>query len=68
MPRIMTICPTTGQPAPTNLTMDASTFRIIRLEGQAFDCPFCKQRHVWQQHEAWVDGTTRPTLDQPQTS
>jgi hypothetical protein len=60
MPRIMTTCPTTGLPAPTNLTMDASTFRIIRLEGQAFECRLCKQRHVWRQDDAWVDGVEAP--------
>ncbi|HEY8571084.1 hypothetical protein [Phenylobacterium sp.] len=55
MPRILTTCPASGQTVATNLSMDASTFRIVRLEGQSYTCPACQVRHPWSQDEAWLE-------------
>ena len=55
MPRVLTRCPNTGQVVPTRLSMDAGTFKLIRLSGQRYDCPDCKAEHTWEHEDAWVD-------------
>jgi organic radical activating enzyme len=41
---------------PTRLSMDAGTFKLIRLSGQRYHCPFCKTEHTWEHEDAWVEG------------
>ncbi|WP_374469251.1 hypothetical protein [Phenylobacterium sp.] len=59
MPRVLTRCPQTGQVVPTRLSMDASTFKLIRLSGQRYDCPVCKTAHSWEHEDAWVETDVR---------
>ncbi|HEY8615683.1 hypothetical protein [Phenylobacterium sp.] len=55
MPRVLTRCPETGQVVPTRLSMDAGTFRLIRLSRQRYHCPACKTEHLWEHEDAWVE-------------
>jgi organic radical activating enzyme len=40
--------------------MDEGTFKLIRLSGQRYHCPFCKQEHTWEHEDAWVENVVTP--------
>jgi hypothetical protein len=56
----MITCPDTGQPAPTQLTMDAVTFRLISLDGFTIICRACGGEHAWASEDAWMEGERDP--------
>lgn len=62
MPKVLTRCPKTGDVVPTRLSMDAGTFRLIRLSGQRYACPVCNAEHTWEHEDAWVE-TAVPAKD-----
>jgi hypothetical protein len=45
MPRIMTICPSTGHPVATHAVMAEAKFNRLRT-GLAFYCSACEQSHL----------------------
>jgi hypothetical protein len=55
MPKVMTRCPRTGTVVATNLSLDRSTFAVIRLEGHNYACSACGERHIWRSEDAWVE-------------
>ncbi len=54
MPRIITVCPTSGEDVPTgHRTQDLD---LSVMEGtRAFRCPVCKSIHNWSAAEARVE-------------
>ncbi len=68
MPRVMITCPTTGQPAPTQLMMDAVTFRLISLDGFTVVCRACGEEHAWASEDAWMEGEAARSHASSQTS
>lgn len=54
MPRIIIVCPTSGEDVPTgHRTQD---FDLASMEGtRAFRCPVCKAVHNWSAREAHVE-------------
>jgi hypothetical protein len=54
MPRIITVCPTSGEDVPTgHRTQDLD---LTHMEGtRAFRCPVCKAVHNWSAEEARVE-------------
>lgn len=53
MPKLMTVCPTTGRDVPTQLTLDPLTFSIIKVPEFTLDCPLCGGSHRWSGEAAF---------------
>ncbi len=55
MPKIMTTCPTTGQPVATHAVMAEAKFNRLRT-GLAFYCSACKQSHLAERNTLRIEG------------
>jgi hypothetical protein len=47
MSTLVILCPQTGLPIETGITMDEATFNSSVLEGNSIDCPHCPDSHIW---------------------
>jgi len=57
MPRILTTCPTTGEPVPTGYR--AADLDLTELDGPwSFRCTVCREVHAWTPAEATVEAVT----------
>lgn len=60
MPKLLTVCPATAQVVPTQLTLDAMTFRRIKVPEFTLDCPACGAPHLWSGEMAFFEGEEPP--------
>ncbi len=60
MSRVMFRCPATGDPAPTQLSLDPHTFATIQLPSFVVVCRVCGELHRWTRDDVWLDGAETP--------
>lgn len=53
--RLMMRCPTSGEPVPTQLSLDAATFETITLPEFIVLCRSCAQLHRWTRQDVWLE-------------
>lgn len=56
MTRIMIKCPTTGLPVFTGIDASKEGFETGTFIDNAVVCPLCRQKHVWQKEDAYLEG------------
>jgi hypothetical protein len=61
MPRVLTVCPTTGQTVPTEAVMTVEAFRRLKV-GMAIYCPACGRSHHAERHSLWLEGVDPPPV------
>ena len=52
MGELMIVCPETGKYVRVGISLDAASFKTIRLEGNRVRCPHCGADHIWGSNEA----------------
>jgi endogenous inhibitor of DNA gyrase (YacG/DUF329 family) len=56
MATISIMCPTTGKPVGTGMTMEPASFYRSILTGNSLRCPHCRATHIWSKAQAVFDG------------
>jgi hypothetical protein len=59
LPRVMIRCRVTGQPVPTGLTADPTTWHARSIGLNRVACPECKQFHAWTKNDALLEGSAK---------
>ena len=52
MGAIAIMCPTTGEPVSTGMSMEPESFYRSVLTGNSVRCPHCGATHIWTKAEA----------------
>ena len=60
MPRVLITCPSTNQPVPTGLTMDAEAFAMEVFDDRFVHCPHCQLTHGWATDDAYLEDADDP--------
>jgi|HubBroStandDraft_5_1064220.scaffolds.fasta_scaffold310878_1 hypothetical protein len=63
MPRVLTMCPNTGQTVPTHAVLTADAFKRLKV-GMAIYCPACGRSHLAERRRLWLENPDQP-LGQP---
>ncbi len=61
MPRILTICPVSGQTIATHAAMTPAAFARMK-SGLAVYCAACEQTHVAERSALWLEGSGEPAV------
>jgi hypothetical protein len=48
---VMIVCPSTGRPVNTGLTIAKAEFQRVLLGSREVRCPHCRQIHVWSKRK-----------------
>lgn len=58
MARLMIDCPVTGKPVFTGIDMPAQALENATMIDNKVTCPHCRDTHVWQKEEAYLEKET----------